>query len=230
MVIISHLLAVIFGVGGALILDIYLLRHIRGRVIRGQDVEFVNFMSALVKTGLIAIWATGIIILSIAPDGPASVLSNPKVQAKLVIVVVLTLNSLFIETVALPLIRNNVKHPLFHNVSSFQQTAILSFGAISTVSWMTPFVLGLTPELNTVVPAHVILGVYATLVGATALATQFLVSFMYRPRSSQRPARRQTARPSKRQELLKGDAPVHAAMHEAIEKAYARPGRKAARK
>ena len=36
-ILIAHVLAVTFGVGGAFMLDIYLLRHLRGAVIEEKD-------------------------------------------------------------------------------------------------------------------------------------------------------------------------------------------------
>lgn len=179
---IAHVLSVVLGVGGALLLDIYLIRHLRGAVIREQDVAFADYIEKFVKLGLIGVWASGIAILATAPDGPASVIQNPKVQAKLVIVVVLTLNALIIEGIALPTLRKNVHGHLFDHSSSFAQFLLLSTAAVSSASWLIPLVLGLARELNHVVPADLILITYAWLVISAAIATNLVVPYMYIPK------------------------------------------------
>lgn len=179
---ILHILGVICGVGGVLMLDTHLLRHLRGATVTSQDVKFTHFVSAFVKAGLIVVWATGLMIIAAAPDGPASVLANPKLQAKLVVVVVLTINALFVETLALPLIVRNVGKPLFDGVSQIRRSFILGCGAVSTLSWLYPIVLGLARELNQVTPAQLILTCYATLLVALAVSMQVAGRILYRPR------------------------------------------------
>jgi hypothetical protein len=176
--VIAHVLAVTLGGGGALMLDLHLLRHMRGQRLRIADVALVEFLGHFVKAGVIGLWATGILIMCAAPDGPTSVFAIPKVQAKLVIVVVLTLNALFIETLAIPLIRRNVGRRLFDGVDARRRAQLIAFGVVSGLSWMTPFVLGLTKEWNGV-PAGDILAVYLALLLTGILFAQAGVRFLY---------------------------------------------------
>jgi hypothetical protein len=206
---VAHVLAVTCGVGGALMLDIYLVRHLRGAMIEERDAAFARYVAIFVKIGLVGLWASGIAILAIAPDGPASVIENPKVQAKLVIVVVLTLNALIIETVALPLVERNVGRYLFDGVGEAERTLLLASGAVSSASWTVPLVLGLARELNHVVPAATILGIYAGLVCLGIATAQIAGRYLYRPErdtAAQRPAPR-----------------FHAAAQQAIEASFAPP-------
>jgi hypothetical protein len=179
-ILIAHVLAVTFGVGGAFMLDIYLLRHLRGAVIEEKDAAFARYVATFVKIGLVGLWASGIGLLAIAPDGPASVISNPKVQAKLVVVVILTLNALFIETVALPLVKRNVGRHLFDGENELGRTLILGSGAVSSVSWAVPMALGLARELNHVVPAATILGFYSGLLAIACAGGQVIGRYVYR--------------------------------------------------
>jgi hypothetical protein len=178
---VAHVLALTCGVGGALMLDIYLMRHLRGAVIAPQDAAVTRFIAGFVKVGLVGLWASGIAILSIAPEGPASVIENPKVQAKLVVVVILTLNALFIETVALPLVERNVGRHLFDGVGGAEKCLLLAAGAVSSVSWTVPLVLGLARELNNVVPASHLLGLYAAILCLAAAGVQVAGRVLYRP-------------------------------------------------
>lgn len=176
-----HVLGVICGVGGVLMLDVHLLRLLRGAAVTTQDVKFTHFVSAFVKLGLIVVWISGLIVIAIAPDGPAGVLANPKLQAKLVVVVVLTINALFVETLALPLLVRNLGRPLFDGVNQVRRTAILCCGAVSTASWCYPVVLGLARELNQITPAQVILSCYATTLVVLGVIVQVAGRVLYRP-------------------------------------------------
>ncbi len=176
-----HVLGVVCGVGGVLMLDIDLVRLLRGTRITAQNVALTHFVSAFVKAGLVAVWVSGVLIIAIAPDGPASVLANPKLQAKLVVVVVLTINALFIETLALPLLVRNVGRPLFDGVDQVRRSVVLGCGAVSTLSWLFPIALGLARELNGVVPAQIILTDYILLLAGLAVTMQVAGRIFYRP-------------------------------------------------
>jgi hypothetical protein len=211
-VLILHVLAVTFGVGGALMLDIYLVRHLRGAVIEERDAAFARYVATFVKIGLVGLWASGLGLLAVAPDGPASVIANPKVQAKLVIVVALTLNALFIETVALPLVERNVGRHLFDGRNELDRTFLLASGAVSSVSWMLPMMLGLARELNHVVPASTILGVYLVLVCLACAGAQVAGRYIYRPQAGG--------------EAQAAPAPrFHVAARQVIEASFAPPAR-----
>jgi hypothetical protein len=178
--VIAHVLFACFGVGGALMMDVFLLRHLRGRIVAASDRSTIDFMALFVKGGLVGIWASGIAILAASPDGAAAILANPKVQAKLVVVVVLTLNALFIETMALPLVHRNVGRRLFDGVGEVRRIVLLGCGTVSATSWCTPLVLGLARELNHVVPAGRILAVYAGALLIAGVAAQLGVRLLYR--------------------------------------------------
>ena len=177
-----HVLGVVFGVGGVLMLDIDLVRLLRGSKVTAQTVALTHFVSRFVKAGLVAVWISGLLIIAIAPDGPASVLANPKLQAKLVVVVVLTVNALFVETLALPLLVRNVGKPLFEGVDQVRRSVVLGCGAISTLSWLFPVALGLARELNGVVPAQLILIDYSLLLATLAITMQVAGRLLYRPK------------------------------------------------
>ena len=177
-----HVLGVVCGVGGVLMLDIDLVRLLRGSRVTAQNVALTRFVSTFVKVGLVVVWMSGLLIIAIAPDGPASVLANPKLQAKLVVVVVLTINALFIETLALPLIVRNIGKPLFEGVDQIRRSVVLGCGAVSTLSWLFPVALGLARELNGVVPAQIILTDYAVLLAILAIIMQVAGRLCYRPK------------------------------------------------
>jgi hypothetical protein len=90
---------------------------------------------------------------------PAS-LNNPKLWAKVVIVVALTLNGFAIWLVTMPRLETQFGRGYFDR-TSHKDRAILTFiSSFSTVSWLSAFVIGATQELNRVVPAWKILANY----------------------------------------------------------------------
>ena len=160
----GHLLGVAFGLGGALILDAALLRCLRGAPVETGTVALAGHLSRFVKLGLALLWVTGIGFLVTADGGPAAALANPKVVAKLVIVVALTLNAIAIERIALPLVARNRGRALFAGVSPVGRVGLLFAGALSAASWIVPFVLGIARGWNFVVPAGDILAGWLALV------------------------------------------------------------------
>ena len=162
-------------------LELVLVRPLRGAVIGPTEIACARFLGRFIRFGLVLLWASGIAIISFAPDGPVSVLANPKLQAKLVIVVALTLNGLLIESVAVSLLERNRDGRLFDGIGEIRRTVILASAAISTVGWIAPFLLGMASELNFTTPAETILLVYCGVLAAACLGFQIGARLFYRP-------------------------------------------------
>jgi hypothetical protein len=172
--IILHLIGLAIGVGAATLLDLIIMRFmVLGRISR-DHVKVVHLAAHMVTGGLALLWITGIAFLSyyyyFAPDS----LANPKVHAKIAIVLVLTLNGLLVHKYILPTIANKEGRHLFDEVSVKQQTFMLACGTISAVSWYVPIVLGATREWNFAMPASTILLGYLGLLSLAILAAQVL--------------------------------------------------------
>jgi hypothetical protein len=176
-----HVLGVAFGMGGAIMLDVILLRPLCRAVIGSAEVICARFLCNFVRFGLVLLWASGLAMISFAPDGPVSVLANPKLQAKLIIVAALTLNGLLIEGIALPLVERNQDGRLFDGVGETRRTIILASATVSTVSWIAPFVLGMMRELNFATPVQTILLAYCGALAAACLGFQVGARLFYRP-------------------------------------------------
>lgn len=190
--VVAHVLGVAVGVGGVLMLDIYLLKFVRGSKIKPRDIGTIGYVSLFVKTGLMVVWASGVLIIGWAPEGAAVILANPKLQAKLLIVVVLTLNALFIETLVLPLIKANMKRSLFHGITEGRRMLLLVFGAVSTTSWTFPLLLGLAREWNRVIPAENILEIYGCALLSLSIGLCLVVKALH-PGGTKRAARKPAA-------------------------------------
>jgi hypothetical protein len=178
---ILHLLGCAFGIGGSTMLDLQLLRLLRGQRVTTRDLNVATVLSHFVKIGLALLWLSGLGLLLrlylTAPD----LLANPKLHAKIAIVVVLTLNGVLIETIALPILRQQQGRPLFEGVNLLGQNVMLIIGAVSAMSWYTPFVLGIARELNFGPAIETILIVYVAAVGACVVGALAWRMLFYRP-------------------------------------------------
>jgi uncharacterized membrane protein len=168
----AHLFGLTLGVGGATIIDVIFLRLVvRGINIKQTQANFVRVISKLVTLALVVLWLSGIGFeiqyWFISPE----LIPNPKVYAKLTIVVILTINGFVLHHRVLPLFYQRVGRPLLDDLRSKSQVLMIACGTISMFSWYTPFFLGVAREMNFVVPAWWILSAYAALVlGTTSMA------------------------------------------------------------
>ncbi|SEK42369.1 hypothetical protein SAMN05421666_1478 [Roseovarius nanhaiticus] len=170
-----HFIGLALGLGGAILLDLMMLRFfLRGRIIK-ETYGIVDFASKVVSMGLLLLWISGIGFLVFYALTKPELLTNPKVHAKLVIVAILTVNGYFIHSVILPGVKSQIGTSLFAGISAVKRSIFLISGAISAVSWIFPVALGAFPQLNFAVPALVILSAYLLLICAAALSMHALI-------------------------------------------------------
>ncbi len=172
---VAHLLGLTIGLGGATILDFLLCRLvIRGRAIQQSDADLIHVISQLVSCALVVLWISGIsFFIQYWIDSPGQ-FDNPKWYAKVAIVVVLTLNGVLLHARVLPIVRRRVGLKLFDGLQPREQFLMLACGAVSVISWYTPFFLGISKEMSFSVSASSIVAVYATLVIAAIGVAQLV--------------------------------------------------------
>lgn len=169
-----HLLGLCFGLGGATMLYFWILRWLRWGALPVEIRRTFLFVSKVVSVGLGLLWLSGLGFLAVyAVDSPEK-FDNPKLWAKVVVVLVLTVNGLVVHGVMLSSVLRDVDRPLLVEVSRLRSAIVLISGAVSGVSWYTAFALGLMRELNGRVAAAWLLGPW--LAGILAAA---LVAFLY---------------------------------------------------
>jgi len=172
-----HLVGLALGIGAATLLDVFILRFLVLRNITQANLEVVEFATKVVTMGLVMLWGSGVgFLLHYGFFDPAK-LMNEKVWAKIGIVMILTINGMFIHRMVLPLIRSNLGRPLFDGLPVGKRRVLLLTGAVSAVSWYVPLMLGSLPQLN-FLPAGTILVAYGILLGAAVAVTQSLVGLL----------------------------------------------------
>ena len=130
LLIIGHVFGVIVGMGSALISDFMFFSSVRDGEVSDTEVRFLNLGSKLVWAGLTIAVIFGALLFY---TNPIFYLHSDKFIAKMTIVGVLIVNGLSFKFLHMPsLIKTNGRIT----------TGILVSGAISTISWLSAFILG----------------------------------------------------------------------------------------
>ena len=169
-----HILGVCFGLGGATMLDFWILRWLRWGGLPGEIARIFGYVSKVCTVGLGLLWLSGLGFLALyALDAPEK-LDNPKLWAKVTVVVALTLNGLVIHRVVLPGILRDVSQPMFAGLTGLRAGIFLASGAVSGISWYTAFALGVMRELNGTVAYGLLVGLWLAAIAAAILGALVL--------------------------------------------------------
>ncbi|MBB2964880.1 hypothetical protein [Methylobacterium sp. R2-1] len=175
-----HLLGLCFGLGGATMLDFWILRWMRWGGLPNEITRTFLFVSKVVTVGLILLWVSGLGFLAVYAFEAPEKLSNPKIVAKITVVAALTVNGWLIHAFVLPGVLRDVSRPMFDGVSHLRTGIFLISGAVSGVSWYTAFALGLMRELNGRVAASLLLALWLAAMVAAGLAAYAFWQFLRR--------------------------------------------------
>jgi hypothetical protein len=173
---IFHLLGLVMGFGGAVLLDGTIFTRGVIRPVSHYTIHQAEVLSRIVSFGLVLLWSTGIALIWINLAEKPEYLTNEKLWAKIFIVVLLTMNGVFIHKKVMPLLKQRVGKRLFDNVGKLQLALLTFIGSVSFVSWTTPFILGKASELNYVTPMWIILAAYGVAVFIMWAALYVLMS------------------------------------------------------
>lgn len=176
-----HLMGLCFGLGGATMLDFWILRWMRWGGMPSEIERTFHFISKVVAVGIGLLWLSGLGFLALYALEAPEKLENPKLWAKVVVVSVLTVNGLMIHALVLPGVLRDVRRPMLHGVSRGRTTVFLVSGAVSGVSWYTAFVLGLMRELNGGVAFGLLIALWLTAAVAASLGAGLLWKKLCRP-------------------------------------------------
>ncbi|ACA16106.1 hypothetical protein M446_1608 [Methylobacterium sp. 4-46] len=155
-----HLVGLCLGFGAAAMMDFWLLRWMRWGGMPPEIERMIRFMAKVVTVGLALLWLSGLGFLAIYAVESPEKLFNPKMWAKVSVVIVLTLNGVVIHHWVLPRVLTDVRRPILEGLSPVSARAFLFSGAVSAVSWSFAFALGILREFNGVVPVQLLLGLW----------------------------------------------------------------------
>jgi hypothetical protein len=164
---IVHLLGLIMGLGGALLLDATILSRGIMRPISEYLLHQMKILSRIVSAGLAILWLSGFALIWMNWMIKPEYIENPKLWAKIAIVCVLTLNGALIHAKIMPYMQKRVGQRMFESEPNKHLLLFTLVASVSAISWFTPFILGKASELNFVVPASTILLAYIAAVLVT---------------------------------------------------------------
>lgn len=179
--IVLHVLGTTIGFGAALFLDLFLLRILYRRALDGATLQLVRFGSRLVSAGLGVLWLSGAGFLTIYSLATPDLLSNPKIWAKLSVVVLLTLNGIYLHRRVFNALEQRIGRPLMAEISARDAFAFIIPATLSATGWAFAFVLGLVKELNNTATVNVFLSVYCGVLLSAVLTAWSAHWFAARP-------------------------------------------------
>ena len=141
----THLLAIIVGLGASFIADATVFRHLKAPL-SAEFLSNLHWLHCIVNLALWGMWISGAVLIYLRTG---FVLDNfsPKLIAKVVVVSVLTLNSLLISRYAMPKLALKTREaPL--DFSKRLKLPLAMIAGFSTTSWLLALALGSSAVLK----------------------------------------------------------------------------------
>ena len=142
-----HLIACCAAIGLVLISDYAMIKKLaKGDYSTPDDIAYLPQVMRVVAASLVTLWISGIAIvyLDVSVNG-LEYFSNPKLQAKIAIVLILTINGFLLHGAVMPAIQKF--RGMLHMPFNPLMLAIIS-GAVSAVSWFYAALLGVGRPLS----------------------------------------------------------------------------------
>ncbi|MBA4782357.1 MAG: hypothetical protein H2045_03975 [Rhizobiales bacterium] len=189
---IMHLSGLMAGFGGALYTDYLMISGGILRPLKPQTLIEVKRLSRVVTWGLVLLWISGAALAYEAYLTNEVFLENEKFWAKMVMVVILTLNGFFVHYVVLREAERSINKRLLIDSPLPVLVLLAATGLISFVSWTLPFILGKASEFSYVLPFGLFMSVWLILVLSAVAGVLSLVALhdlwtRYQAKGTRRP-------------------------------------------
>jgi hypothetical protein len=162
-----HLIACCVAIGLVLTSDMTFVAHMLKGNAR-QDPEHLRVLQKTVSIALATLWITGIaLVVRDAQLSGWDYLLNPKIQAKIVIVCLLTLNGVLLHNAVLPAL---ARAGGLLELSAARRVLAVFAGSVSAVSWFYAAMLGIGRPLNWKYSLAELLAMYPAFIAAAFLA------------------------------------------------------------
>ena len=175
-----YLIACCAAIGIILTSDLAVVKKLLGRDPgEPDDVGHLYHLKRVVCLSLAALWVTGIAIVTMDAWGSgAGYFGNPKIQAKITMVVLLTINGFVLHNAVLPAIE---KHGTLARLPAGSLALATVAGSVSAVSWFYAAMLGVGRPLAWKYSLVELLAAYPALV-AMGAASMFMLATRARNR------------------------------------------------
>lgn len=164
-----HVLAVIVGMGAAIVSDVFFNIFIRDRKIQQRESQTLYILSKIIWAGLFFIVLTGLLIFL---SDPARY-NTAKFLAKMTIVGVIALNGILFWKIVHPALEKLDFHDQnFRHKYVRMRKISFALGSISVISWLSAFILGSVRNIPVSYPEA--MGIYLGLCVFGIIASQAL--------------------------------------------------------
>lgn len=172
LVVYVHLLAACVAVGSLLLQDIGLWRA-RARKLVDREIDDLKKTINVISIALILLWVSGIALVAIGyMASPDKYLTNEKLWAKFVVVVILTINGFILHRYTFPKFKVGT---VFLNLPSSETFTVVLTGSISTVTWLFACYLGIARPWNYTMDIGSIMTLYAGILVFVFISGQMVV-------------------------------------------------------
>jgi hypothetical protein len=173
-----HLIACCVAIGLVLKSDVAMVKDmLKGdQASEAAHMAQMKSLQSVVSVALIALWATGaaLVTLDAVSKGGWQYFANPKLQTKILIVTLLTLNGYVLHNLVLPWMQ---KAGSLLNLS-FSRTVLATFaGTVSGVSWMYAAMMGVGRPLSWKYSLGELMAAYPVLIAGGFVAMMALVTW-----------------------------------------------------
>lgn len=139
---VAHVVAVVFGMGAALVSDVLFSFFSRDKRLNRTEISILSVLAKIVTISLLVIALTGVMIFF---SDSAKYLASTKFMAKMSILGILVINGYILHRYIWPHLLN--KSFFFAKRERFARVAAFICGAVSVVSWLSVCVLGVLDGL-----------------------------------------------------------------------------------
>ncbi|CAD5110188.1 hypothetical protein [Zestomonas carbonaria] len=160
----AHLIACCVAIGMVIVSDFSMIKKLIGGGSSTQDSDHLAKLKDTVLIALAALWITGLMIigLDVSIKGMEYFL-NPKLQAKILIVTLLTINGFALHQFVMPAME---KAGCILKMAPNARTLAIFAGTVSGVSWLYAALLGIGRPLAWKYSLHELLIAYPLLIAA----------------------------------------------------------------
>jgi hypothetical protein len=166
--ILAHQFGLALGLGGAFCAEMVALGALKGPL-RAETLHILRRLSHVVLLGFVILCLSGGTFLAVYAEIAPDKLLNPKLWAKIAVVLTLGVNGIVIHRFVLPRLAQQVGRPILAGFGRLERAVVLLVASVSAISWPMAAVLGSVRELNRTVAFEVLLAAWLILVAVSFL-------------------------------------------------------------
>jgi hypothetical protein len=177
---IVHLIGMAFGIGASVVGDYIMMQAILKNKITEAQVEQFKLIGTVVTVGLCLLLLSGIGFLTSYVINSPELLANPKLWAKLTIVVILAFNGTVLHQVVIPFLQTRTDSPFLTGKVRSKAHVMMTAGAVSVTSWYSVLLLGAWSGLNFQASYTTIFGTYCVILALAIITANGMVGMLLR--------------------------------------------------